>query len=140
MPAERTLYVGNLPFDCEEDDLKTLLEERIGELESLLFPRNNNGRPAGHAYAALVHAADMEKALDPAAPPLELDGRALRISQFSQSRRERLKRDRIKPKEMKRIAAAARAKRKEREQRFGNRGNRGGRGGRGRGRGRGRGH
>ena len=112
MPEERTLYVGNLPYDITEEDVRVLLEERIGALEALLFPRNNSGRPTGYAYAAFVEASDMGRAIVDQVQ-VQLNGRVLRLAPYSAARRQRLRRDRVKPKEMRRIAAAARARRLE---------------------------
>ena len=121
MPEERTLYLGNLPFDVNEEDVRTLLEERVGPLEALLFPRNNSGRPTGYAYAAFVEAADMGRAVGDRLQ-LQLHGRDLRVAPYSGSKRERMRRDRVKPKEMRRIAAAARQRRLDVAQRGRSRG------------------
>ena len=129
MHPDRTLYVGNLPFDVDEEDVKALLEARFGELEALLFPRNNSGRPAGHAYVSFADAAAIEAALAPDCAPVLLHERELRLARYSASKRERLRRNRVKPKEMRRLAAIARTRKEERMKAGGNdAGRRGGRG------------
>jgi len=107
LPIERTVHVANLSFDAAEEDLKALLvkkdvlllcgdlripiqEEQVGELEAMVFPRNNSGRPAGYAYVVFADAENVAKAT---AASLKLNERELRVSKFSRKVRLRNSRD-----------------------------------------------
>ena len=74
-----TIYVGNLPFNATEQDVKTLFE-RHGKVESVkLINDRETGRPRGFGFV------EMSQGEAPAAIQalngFQMDGRALRVNE-----------------------------------------------------------
>jgi len=82
----KKIYVGNLPFTSNEDELRTLFA-RHGAVESVaVITDRETGRPRGFAFVEMADAtaaADAIKALD----GTQLGGRALRVNE-AQDRRD----------------------------------------------------
>jgi cold-inducible RNA-binding protein len=82
----KKIYVGNLPFTSNEDELRALFA-RHGAVESVaVITDRETGRPRGFAFVEMADAsaaADAIKALD----GTQLGGRALRVNE-AQDRRE----------------------------------------------------
>ena len=56
----RKLFLGGLPFECTEDDLRSDFG-KFGEIEDLQFP-NDGGRHKGFAFITYRDAADCSDA------------------------------------------------------------------------------
>eukprot|EP00811_Abedinium_folium_P003319 NODE_13050_length_1188_cov_5.064090.p2 GENE.NODE_13050_length_1188_cov_5.064090~~NODE_13050_length_1188_cov_5.064090.p2 ORF type:complete len:301 (-),score=130.29 NODE_13050_length_1188_cov_5.064090:207-1109(-) len=59
---EMTVFVGGLPFSCEEATLRKDFEE-CGEITKLHFPMNDEGRPRGIAFITYASSKGIEAAL-----------------------------------------------------------------------------
>ena len=83
----KKLYVGNLPFDTTEADLRALFEEQ-GTVESAnVITDRETGRSRGFGFVEMdsdSSAEDARQALD----GYSLDGRALRVNE-AQERKPR---------------------------------------------------
>ncbi len=81
----KKLYVGNLPFTSNEDELRTLFA-RHGAVESVaVINDRDTGRPRGFAFVEMADATaanDAVKALD----GTQLGGRAIRVSEAQDKR------------------------------------------------------
>ena len=81
----KKLYVGNLPFTSNEDELRTLFT-RHGAVESVaVINDRETGRPRGFAFVEMTDAQganDAIKALD----GTQLGGRAIRVSEAQDKR------------------------------------------------------
>lgn len=78
------LFVGNLPFRTNEDELMQLFSEH-GEVVSVkIIMDRATGRSKGIAFVEFANEEDAKKALE-ALNGFELDGRALRIDLARQS-------------------------------------------------------
>ncbi len=80
----KTLYIGNLPFDTTEDDLRQLLESH-GAVESVkLITDRHTGRPRGFGFV------DMDSSgADAAISALDghdFGGRTIRVSEARERR------------------------------------------------------
>ncbi len=74
-----TLYVGNLSFDAEQEDLRHLFTE-YGEVKSCSLPLDREtGRKRGFAFVELVNEADEQKAIDDL-QDVEWMGRMIRVN------------------------------------------------------------
>ena len=81
------MYVGNLPFDTNENDLRTLFGE-YGQVTDVHLPidRESN-RPRGFAFVTMDSKEAMENAIK-SLDGQDFQGRALRINE-AQPREER---------------------------------------------------
>ncbi|KAJ1428050.1 hypothetical protein B484DRAFT_396974, partial [Ochromonadaceae sp. CCMP2298] len=88
------VFVGNLPFDIEEDQLTSLVNEKAGSsFASLRLARDRRtGRSRGFGYIDYEDKAEAEAAISKLVG-LELGGRELKID-FSEPRPERPRSDR----------------------------------------------
>ncbi|OQR97594.1 hypothetical protein ACHHYP_10208 [Achlya hypogyna] len=64
--TKSTVFIGGLPWDTEEDQLRELFQQ-FGEIKSVHFPKKRNGMPLGTAF---VQFSDAESA----ANAIELNG------------------------------------------------------------------
>jgi cold-inducible RNA-binding protein len=70
------LYVGNLPFNTTEDDLRNLFAQ-YGEVTSVkVISDRDTGRPRGFAFVEMENADEAIKALD----GQEFEGRNLKVN------------------------------------------------------------
>ncbi|MEW6571970.1 MAG: RNA-binding protein, partial [Nitrospirota bacterium] len=59
----RKIYVGNIPYDATEEDLRELFSE-YGEIESLkIIPDQFTGRSKGFGFIEMVNEEDANKAM-----------------------------------------------------------------------------
>jgi RNA recognition motif-containing protein len=60
---ETKLYVGNLPFDTSEEDLRTLFNQ-AGNVRSVdLIKDRDTGRSKGFAFVVMGNQSELEKAI-----------------------------------------------------------------------------
>ena len=75
------LYVGNLPFDLDESQLRTLFQEGgrgVGEVKIVMD--RETGRPRGFAFVDMASQADAQAAIA-AMNGREVGGRALTVNE-----------------------------------------------------------
>jgi len=75
-PSSTMLYVSNLPFSFEDNDLKKLFAGF--EIQSAYVATRRNGRSKGFGFVTFATSGDQQKALK-ATEGKELDGRAITI-------------------------------------------------------------
>ena len=81
----KKLYVGNIPFNTTEDELRAVFE-RHGRVESVnVITDRDSGRPRGFAFVEMDEASAAEEAMR-ALDGSELGGRSLRVNE-AQDRR-----------------------------------------------------
>jgi RNA recognition motif-containing protein len=74
------MYVGNLPFDTNEQDLKTLFGEH-GEVTDVHIPVDrDSGRPRGFAFVTMDSKGSMVNAIK-ALDGREFGGRDLKVNE-----------------------------------------------------------
>jgi cold-inducible RNA-binding protein len=74
------MYVGNLPFDTNEQDLRTLFGE-YGQVTDVHLPSDREtGRPRGFAFVTMDSKEGMEQAIK-ALDGQDFQGRNLRINE-----------------------------------------------------------
>jgi RNA recognition motif-containing protein len=74
------MYVGNLPFNNDEQDLRSLFSE-YGQVTDVHLPSDREtGRPRGFAFVTMDSKESMEKAIQ-ALDGHDFNGRALRINE-----------------------------------------------------------
>jgi cold-inducible RNA-binding protein len=79
----KKLYVGNLPFSTDEDELRELFEPH-GALASVsVIMDRETGRPRGFAFVEFEDSAGAEKARQ-ALDGRELGGRTMRVSEANE--------------------------------------------------------
>lgn len=75
------LYVGNLPFDTDETQLRTLFSEGGRQVtEVKIITDRDTGRPRGFAFVEMGSQADAEAAVS-TLNGKELGGRALTVNE-----------------------------------------------------------
>ena len=75
-----TIYVGNLSFDAEVEDLQNLFSS-YGEVSKCTLPTDREtGRKRGFAFVEMANAADETKAIDDL-QDVEWMGRSIRVNQ-----------------------------------------------------------
>jgi len=80
-PDARTLFVGNLPYDASEDDLREAFEQQgCGEVATVRLPMDKeSGEPKGIAFVEFADAADARDAIKKMdGEPLK--GRSLKVN------------------------------------------------------------
>lgn len=80
----RTLFVRNVPFNCDQDELSKLFTE-YGSIKYCVMPRNEADVPRGTAFVQFVKKEDAERCLECTKQESEtggmmLDGRQLLVS------------------------------------------------------------
>ncbi len=74
-----TIYVGNLSFDAEAEDVRQLFGE-YGEVSKCSLPLDRDtGRKRGFAFVEMANAADETKAIDDL-QNVEWMGRTIRVN------------------------------------------------------------
>ena len=85
---EKTLYVGNLPYDVGEDELKQLFSDKeVGPVGRIHLPIGQDGRPRGFGFISLAGSVEPQAAAD-ALNGADLRGRPLVVN-VAQPRGER---------------------------------------------------
>jgi len=85
-PPSETLYVGNIPFTAQEDDLRELFHP-YGELKSVRVAYRADGTASGFAHIEFAKLTDAKAAIDSATEePLFLLGRTLRLDYAGKGR------------------------------------------------------
>jgi cold-inducible RNA-binding protein len=75
------LYVGNLPFDVDETQLRTLFQEGGREVaEVKMITDRETGRPRGFAFVEMGSQADVQAVIS-ALNGREVGGRALTVNE-----------------------------------------------------------
>lgn len=84
----RCLYVGNLPHECTEDELRHLFEsEGLGADTVKIVTDHKTGRPRGFGFVSLKNEEDMATALESIGGK-ELSGRPLKVGAARKENRE----------------------------------------------------
>lgn len=77
--TKKCLYLGNLPLDCDETRLRTLVNDAGGAVESVEIPQDRRtGRSRGFAFVEIATEEAAEAALA-ALKGATLEGRELRV-------------------------------------------------------------
>jgi RNA recognition motif-containing protein len=84
---ESKLYVGNLPYDVTEEDLRGLFAQAGEVKEVALITDRATGRSKGFGFVEMATQADAEKAIQ-TLNNHDLGGRALKVS-MARPREER---------------------------------------------------
>jgi nucleolin len=86
--AERTLYVGNLPYDCSHQQVEELLAgSNVGPIVRVHIPQLADGRSRGYGFVTMGSADAASQAIE-ALRGIELQGRRLQVN-VAQPRSER---------------------------------------------------
>lgn len=81
----KKIYVGNLPFSANEQDLRELFE-RHGSIDSInVIMDRETGRPRGFAFVEMSDAASASNAIR-ALDGSDMGGRALRVNEAEDRR------------------------------------------------------
>jgi cold-inducible RNA-binding protein len=76
----KKLFVGNLPFNATEDELRSLFGP-YGEVQEVrIMTDRDTGKPRGFAFVEMVQDEDATKAID-GLNGKELEGRALTVNE-----------------------------------------------------------
>jgi RNA recognition motif-containing protein len=79
-PPDRTLYVGNLPYDCSVLELETLINGvAAGQVVRVHLPMDPDGRKRGFGFVTMA-SAEGAKAASEALKTADLRGRRLVIN------------------------------------------------------------
>ncbi|OBZ74291.1 Nucleolin 2 [Grifola frondosa] len=79
LPPSRTLFVGNIPFVAEEEDIRALFEES-SHIEEIRMAYNDYGEFLGFAHVDFTNVDDTHRIVDShVATPLTLQGRTIRL-------------------------------------------------------------
>lgn len=77
----RRLFVGNLSWDTQEDDLIQAFEQDDRKVESArIMTDRDTGRPRGFAFVEMATDEDAQAAIQ-AMDGVELDGRQIRVNE-----------------------------------------------------------
>jgi hypothetical protein len=77
---DRTLYVGNLPYDCSQQEIETLIGGvAAGQVVRVHLPMDQDGRKRGFGFVTMA-SADSAKAASEALKQADLRGRRLIIN------------------------------------------------------------
>ena len=87
----KTIYVGNLPYRCSEEELRDLFAQ-YGEVQSVkLITDRETGRPRGFGFVDMGDA-DADAAIE-ALDGVDFGGRNLRVNQARERAPRRPRRD-----------------------------------------------
>lgn len=76
----KSIYVGNLDFGTNEDELRSVFEA-YGQIERVTLVRDrDSGQPRGFGFVEMVNDEEAEKAIQ-AVNGTQLRGRALNVSE-----------------------------------------------------------
>jgi hypothetical protein len=77
---DRTLYVGNLPYDCTQEEVETLVNSvNPGQVQRVHLPLDPDGRKRGFGFVTMA-SADSAKAASEALRSADLRGRRLVVN------------------------------------------------------------
>ena len=77
----KRLYVGNLPYQCEEAQLRTLFEQNGRQVEEVkIVTDRETGRPRGFAFVEMANDGDAQTAVE-ALNGQPFGGRPLTVSE-----------------------------------------------------------
>ncbi|MFO0678626.1 MAG: RNA-binding protein [Polyangiaceae bacterium] len=77
---DRTLYVGNLPYDCSTEEVETLINGvAAGQVQRVSLPTDPDGRKRGFGFVTMA-TAESAKAASEALAQADLRGRRLVIN------------------------------------------------------------
>ncbi|HAL61967.1 MAG TPA: RNA-binding protein [Chloroflexi bacterium] len=88
----KKLYVGNLDYTVTEQDLETLFSEHGEVLSTTVVKDRYSGRSKGFAFVEFANNEDAQKAKQ-ALNGQDLKGRALRVDDAREQKRDRGPRD-----------------------------------------------
>jgi len=88
----KKLYVGNLDYTVTEQDLQTLFSEHGEILSTTIIKDRYSGRSKGFGFVEFANNEDAQKAKQ-AVNGQDLKGRALRVDDAREQRRDRGPRD-----------------------------------------------
>lgn len=88
----KKLYVGNLDYTATEQDLETLFSEHGEVLSTTIIKDRYSGRSKGFGFVEFANNEDAQKAKQ-ALNGQDLKGRALRVDDAREQRRDRGPRD-----------------------------------------------
>ncbi len=74
------IYVGNLPFECTEDELRTAFEAHGEVTSAKIITDRETGKPRGFAFVEMADDGSGNAAIS-ALDGSELHGRSMRVSQ-----------------------------------------------------------
>lgn len=78
-PYERTLYIGNLPYDCSENEISDLINRAVpGGVSRVTLLTDQEGRKKGNGFVEMSTTDAAKSAVD-ALRNAELKGRRLRV-------------------------------------------------------------
>ncbi|MCB0340928.1 MAG: RNA-binding protein [Pseudobdellovibrionaceae bacterium] len=76
----KRIYVGNLPYSTDGEELKTLFNGKVGEVKSAqVIVDKVTGRSKGFGFVEMQVAEDAEKAVE-ALNGIDFNGRSLNVS------------------------------------------------------------
>lgn len=80
-PTDRTLYVGNLPYDCSQQEIETLIGGVVGEgqVARVHLPMDPDGRKRGFGFVTMA-SSESAKTASEALKAAELRGRRLVVN------------------------------------------------------------
>ncbi len=74
------IYVGNLPYEAKEDDLKQMFEKHGEVTEVKIISDKYSGRSKGFAFVEMPNKAEAEKAIE-ALNNFDMQGRNIKVNQ-----------------------------------------------------------
>ncbi|MFC1572786.1 RNA recognition motif domain-containing protein [Candidatus Eisenbacteria bacterium] len=73
------LYVGNIPFQCSEEDLNELFSAYGEVVSAKMIMDRETGRPRGFGFVEMAQAEDAQKAVE-GLDQKDFMGRALKVN------------------------------------------------------------
>jgi RNA recognition motif-containing protein len=96
--GDRTLYVGNLPYDCTQQELEELFaQHRVGPIQRVHLPAGPDGRLRGYGFVTMATTEATQAAIE-ALRSADLRGRRLMVN-VAHPRGERPERSNLGPNE-----------------------------------------
>lgn len=81
MTMSNRLYIGNLPFSADENQLRALCEQEGRNVSSVsLVTDRETGRPRGFGFVEMANAADAQSCID-SLNGFDFGGRSLTVNQ-----------------------------------------------------------
>ena len=81
----KKLYVGNLPFTCSEDELRSIFEAHGSVASVNLITDRETGRPRGFGFVEMGEDSEAESAMR-ALDGTDLGGRTVRVNEAQERR------------------------------------------------------
>jgi RNA recognition motif-containing protein len=96
--GDRTLYVGNLPYDCTQQELEELFAQHgVGAIQRVHLPAGPDGRLRGYGFVTMAKIEATQAAIE-ALRSVDLRGRRLMVN-VAHPRGERPERGNLGPNE-----------------------------------------